>query len=44
MGFRGLGLGAVIGGSWDLVSMATSTLSGVISNYMYSYLNNNPGY
>ena len=32
------------GGSWDLVSMVISTLSGVICNYMYSYLLYNPSY
>ena len=31
-------------GSWDLVSTVISTLSGVISNYKYSYLNYNPSY
>ena len=30
-----------LGGSWDLVSMVISTLTGLISNYKYSYLNNN---
>ena len=34
----------VLGGSWDLVSTVISTLSGVISNYKYSYLNYNPIY
>ena len=34
----------VLGGSWDLVSKVTSTLSGVISNYTYSYLIYNPTY
>ena len=34
----------VLGGSWDLVSTVISTLSGVISNYKYSYLNYNPSY
>ena len=34
----------VLGGSWDLVSMVISTLSGVISTYKYSYLNYNPSY
>ena len=33
---------ARLGGSWDLVSMVISTLIGVISNYKYGYLNNNP--
>ena len=32
----------LLGGSWDLVSKVISTLSGVISNYKYSYLNYNP--
>ena len=31
-------------GSWDLVSEVISTLSGVISNYKYSYLSYNPSY
>ena len=31
-------------GSWDLVSKGISTLSGVISNYKYSYLSYNPSY
>ena len=35
---------AGLGGSWDLVSTVISTLSGVISNYKYSYLNYNPSY
>ena len=35
---------AILGGSWDLVSAVISTLSGVISNYKYSYLNYNPSY
>ena len=30
---------ALLGGSWDLVSTVISTLSGVISNYKYRYLN-----
>ena len=34
----------ILGGSWDLVSMVISTLSGVISNYKYSCLNYNPSY
>ena len=34
----------LLGGSWDLVSMVISTLSGVISNYKYSYLNYNRTY
>ena len=34
----------LLGGSWDLVSTVISTLSGVISNYKYSYLNYNPSY
>ena len=34
----------LLGGSWDLVSMVISTLIGVISNYKYSYHNNNPSY
>ena len=34
----------VLGGSWDLVSTVISTLSGVTSNYKYSYLNYNPSY
>ena len=33
----------LLGGSWDLVSMVVSTLSGGISNYKYSYLNYSPG-
>ena len=36
--------GSLLGGSWDLVSKVISTLSGVISNYKYSYLNYNPSY
>ena len=35
MGYKG----SILGGSWDLVSTVISTLSGVISNYKYSYLN-----
>ena len=35
---------ALLGGSWDLVSTVISTLSGVISNCKYSYLNYNPSY
>ena len=35
---------SLLGGSWDLVSTVISTLSGVISNYKYSYLNYNPSY
>ena len=31
--------GSLLGGSWDLVSTAIGTLSGVMSNYKYSYLN-----
>ena len=34
----------LLGGSWDLVSMVVSTLSGGISNYKYSYLNYSPGF
>ena len=34
----------VLGGSWDLVNKVISTLSGVISNYKYSYLNYNSSY
>ena len=34
----------LLGGSWDLVSAVISTLSGVIRNYKYSYLNYNPSY
>ena len=34
----------LLGGSWDLVSMVISTLTGVISSYKYSYLNYNPRY
>ena len=34
----------MLGGSWDLVSMVISTLIGLISNYKYSYLSNNPSY
>ena len=34
----------LLGGSWDLVSTVISTLSGLISNYKYSYLNYNPSY
>ena len=41
-GVQGSGLQSLLGGSWDLVSTVISTLSGVISNYKYSYLNYNP--
>ena len=41
---QGGDLRALLGGSWDLVSTVISTLSGVISNYKYSYLNYNPSY
>ena len=34
----------LLGGSGDLVSMVISTLSGIISNYKYSYLTYNPSY
>ena len=37
-------LAGLLGGSWDLVSMVISTLSGVISNYKFSCPNNNPSY
>ena len=34
----------ILGGSWDLVSKVISTLIGVISSYMSSYLIYNPTY
>ena len=34
----------LLGGSWDLVSKVISTLIGVISSYMSSYLIYNPTY
>ena len=34
----------LLGGSWDLVSMAISTLIEVISSYKYSYPNSNLSY
>ena len=37
-------ISGLLAGSWDLVSMVISTLSGVIRNYKYSYLNYNPSY
>ena len=35
---------SVLGGSWDLVSKARSTLIGVVGNYRLSYLIYNPNY
>ena len=35
---------SLLGGSWDLVSTAISTLIGVIGTYKCSYLNYNPSY
>ena len=34
----------ILGGSWDLLSRVISTLTGVTSNYKYSYLIYNPSY
>ena len=34
----------VLGGSWDLVSTVIGTLTGVITNYNYSYLVYNHSY
>ena len=30
----------LLGGSWDLVSKATSTIVGVVSHYRFSYASN----
>ena len=40
----GLLKGALLGGSWDLVSKVISSLIGVISSYKYNYPNSNPSY